>query len=254
VKQIVNISLMFAFSLMMIGPFLGSQFVLDESAQFGNVAGLRTVTSADVQILPNLQNFDSYVSFDPQGLEKGVFDDTVSLSIFQRQKASYSGLYSIYNTSSDKSLEVNLELSDVMDIKQGSFAMVALALRTGNAVSLSADAQQGDTVITIDPVHMIVKDSDVLIGQDKVRVVAVSTEGRLVVTPLSKDYAKGTEVVYSPIMVSDTKIVIPTTSSVMIAPGESVFVDAFVWGVDSLVKQDQFVTVPLSITVKEVTP
>lgn len=250
-KQLINITLTLVFTGIMIVPFVGSHFILDENSTLGSVAGARSVSFSDVQILPNYQNFDSYVTFNPQGFEDGVYADSLSLSIFQHQKASYSGVYTVYNTSSDKTLVVRAHLSEVITPNSSNFSLLAISLRKGAGYTFLSDAMQGDTVITIDPVHSVVKDSEILIGLDTVRVIAVSTEGRIVVTPLDKDYPKGTEVVPSPLLMTDKKVLRPETGEVTLLSGESLTVDGFVWGAEGLEKINQSIEIPLSIVIRE---
>ncbi|NCS32114.1 hypothetical protein GW793_01340 [bacterium] len=250
-KHIINLALTVSLAVIMILPFVGSNFILDLSSPLGSVAGVRTVTSSDIQILPNYQDFGDYVSFAPETLSEGIYDDTLSVTVFQGQKASYSGVYTLYNTTADSNLAVTLFTRDVVE-SANLFSIATLGLRQGTPITLLEGVKQGATVITIDAVHSLQKDMRVLVGTELTRVIAVSSGGKVVVTPLTQSHLIGEEVTMQPVVINQNSVVQPETYVKVLSPGESVSVDVVVWGADTITTLNHTIQIPLSVSIKAV--
>lgn len=249
---LINIGLTMALMVIMVLPVLGGYFLINTQSESGVVAGVHTVSEADVSILPALEEFKGYTSFKPQPLSGGQYQDVMGLTVFQRQKAAYRGIYSIYNTSTET---LSIELSTVGWAK-GSEELgldrLVVSLSEGeHSQTLLGDRRVGATLVLVADPSAYKPDELVLVGEELTRVVAVSPNG-LVVTPLRVDHLQGEEVYRSPIVLSQTDVLNPLTRVIQIAPGDRATVTAVVWGGVDSSGQNAMVELPLTFKIKVV--
>ena len=107
-KTLVNsLLLLFTVSLLALPVAFSYFFVGMPTA--GNVAGVKSVDSTELVILPNLRDFSGYISFNPQGWSNGSYVDTLGLTAFSQKKAVFHNVYTLYNVSKEM-IKVQLHL------------------------------------------------------------------------------------------------------------------------------------------------
>ncbi len=245
-RTILNFGLTLVLAALFILPVAFGHLIIEQPLESGVVAGVQTVTQDDVSIIPEIQKFDQYVSFSPQPIQNGRYRDVLGLTVFQRQKAIYRSVYSVYNTSSERTLRVSIVTTGV-DQSNFEKLIITLSKESGTQV-LVKDRPRGSTLLEVPKPIQFTEDELVLVGDELTRVVAISTDG-LVVTPLRSDHFQGEEVYSSPILISTGELLNPATHRVTLSPGERATVDAVVWGTADLLQQDQWVEVPLEFRV-----
>lgn len=251
-KTVVNFGLIIVLLAIMTIPLVGSSVLItyNEPTE-GLVAGARTISPRDVNILPNLTDFGQYVKFAPLDMRDNVYRDTLSLTVFQRQRASYRGVYSIYNLSERDSIAVEVVTSGV-DLASDSFeSLVGVLSSTGESLKLKTDLVAGATVVAVDDTGPFTVGEIAFVGDEMVTVVTTSKVGgqQLIITPLKRDHQAGEMLTGKAIVVNPGQLVYPQTAQMVLAPGERVQLDFEVQGTASLIKRDQLITLPIEIRV-----
>ena len=253
-KTIVNSALLFLLLAIMVMPLVGSNVLITyNTSPVGMVAGARTISPRDVNILPNLGDFGEYVKFAPQDITDNVYRDTVSLTVFQRQKANYRGLYSIYNLSERDTMMVEVVTTGGDLVGDDFESMVGILSWAGESMKLKTDLITGTTIIPVDDMKPFTEGEAAFVGEEMVTVVVVSIDSvgtkQIVVTPLKRDHKAGELLTAQAIVIKPGHLVYPQTAKMVLAPGERVQLDFEVQGTASLIKRDQLISLPIEIRV-----
>ncbi len=241
-----------ALTLILFGLFMVPVIAIHRMVSFetvpnkGVVAGARTIDSSDLNIIPNTSDFDKYASFAPHSFENGVYKDNVTVTSFQRQQATYRGLYTLYNVSKDP-----IKLTIVGDIAVPTDATFdRIVLGFGNNTfgeKLSADLKKGTSLIPMDvPLEGVNVGDKILIGDELVSVLRI-TPTHLVTMPLQNTHKAGEKMYPQSVVLTPGEIVFPESGVYVLEAGEKVLVNLEVKGSARLLQQDQKVTVPLEI-------
>jgi hypothetical protein len=228
---IINTLLTLLLSMVLIIPVALNYFVVAEEGSDGIVAGARSLTTKDINILPNLEDFNGYVSFAPQPILDGKLTDTLSLTAFPRQKATYRGLYTIYNLNPNQKIEL-VNPGILLDAGPVSSGRVLLSLyKNDNGQNLLSTVTAGDTLLNIKDPFAFKEHEKIIFADEMAEIVAVSPDG-LVVTPLTRDHEVGSLVWPESIVIEQPfNLVNPKTRSIVLQPGEKALVDALVEGI-----------------------
>lgn len=252
-KVLINFTLTLVLTVILLIPIISAHFVISPVDQKGFVAGLKSISEKEINIIPNFKDFNDYVAFSPSLIQDGKYQDILGITSFARQKALYRGLYSIYNISADQSLSIELVTPGIaQNSLQEAVALdrivISLAKNEHNQ-TLSMPIEKGSTVLRVSSVEGFNEDESVLIGEELAEVVAISTDG-LVVTPLTMNHEEGEMVYAEPIVLSADRVINPRTQKILLVPGEKATVDASVRGTADLLLNDQMIEIPLVFKLK----
>lgn len=246
-SNIVNILLTLFLFILIAAPVVGSHILIGQK-EGGTVAGLKTVDASTINILPNIRDFNDYISFNLQPMRDGTIDDTVTFTVFPRQKATYRGLYTLYNMSSEKTLAVKLV---VPDVPQGDtyFERISLSLaHNQHMTQLSKPYTAGETQVAVVDTSLFTPYEHVWVASERSEVINVLNAQQLVVAPLDGDYDVGTVVSPELIILTSQGVVNPTTRTITLTPGQQATVEASVWA-DAYHASETTVSVPLEFVV-----
>lgn len=250
-RSITNILLTGVLLSLFVVPIIGVGSLIDFGDFKGFVAGVNTVTGQEINIIPNVQNFNGYVDFSPSEIKDGVYSDLVGVTSFQRQKATYRGLYSVYNVSESKTVSLKVVTSGLSE-PNDAFETLIVSLGDGDYTNtLTSDLAIGATTIPVADSDYYNVDDYIYVGSELAQVVA-KTSKDLVVEPLQQQHLTG-EIVYpQSIVLTTNDLVHPETLDYVLGPGERVQVNVVVQGTASLLKQDQMLHLPLEFRMNEV--
>lgn len=245
---LINLTLIVILSTILVLPVVTNHFVISQNGGVGGVvAGVSSISEQEVNIIPNLRDFNGHVSFDPSPIKDGKYQDLLGLRVFQRQKASYRGVYSVYNQTQDQVLTVEIATPGI-DSKIGTmpFERLVISIMKGSTDQvLSHEIAQGDTLIQVEDINEFKEGEKILLGDELAEVIVISTDG-LVVTPLTKAHPIGESIYPEPIVLDHLSLVNPRTRSITLGPGEKATVDAVVEGTADLLRvRDEMVDIPL---------
>ncbi|MCA9391736.1 hypothetical protein KC614_00840 [candidate division WWE3 bacterium] len=250
-KHVTNVVLMAFFLGLLVLPVVGVGSLVSLSDFEGFVAGANTVTGEDVNIIPNVQNFNGYVEFAPSEIADGVYRDEVGVTSFQRQRATYRGLYTVYNVSDNKTVSLQL-ISTGLTGASDAYESLIVSLGDGDYTNaLATDVAAGSAVIPVNNTSYYGVGDYVYLGTELAQVVEIGAQ-ELVVEPLKQDHVVGETVYPQSIVVTADALVHPQTQSFILGPGERVQVHVVVQGTASLLKQDQMLHLPLEFRLTEV--
>ena len=249
-RLLVNLTLSLLLVAILTLPVVAGHLMISPPRESGAVAGAASVSEREVNIIPNLQDFDGHVSFSPGPIRDGQYQDTLGLRVFQRQKASYHGLYTLYNLSEDRSLAIEVVTPGVAGGPEVVFERVVLSISQGQpAQALRRDVERGATVLELEDPAAFQAGERLLIGSESVTVVVVSPDG-VVVTPLLSDHARNESVYPEAIVLTSEKLVNPRTRTLVLTPGEKAIVSAVVEGAADLVAGDGMFSLPLIFNIR----
>jgi hypothetical protein len=251
-KTLYNIGLTGVLLAVLILPVLGVHtFVAYEYVPEGLVSGARDINQSEINILPNATDFNGYVSFNPSSFANGVYRDQVELTLFQRQKATYRGLYSIYNLTDDKTFSLTAVASEVIPADAVYDHVLVGFGESEYGQVLTRDLAPGDTVLPVLSGIRVSTGDMIVIGDELVEIVTISG-AKTVVTPVEREHLAGERIYPQSVVIqSGGEIAYPRSGKYALAPGERVFMHIETQGSASLLQQDQKLTIPLEIRVEE---
>ncbi len=241
-----------ALTLILFGLFMVPVIAVHRMVSFniipnkGIVAGTRTIDSNDLNIIPNTSDFDKYATFAPQTFENGIYKGMVTVTSFQRQQATYRGLYSIFNISKEP-IELTI-VGDIAKPQDATFDKIVMGFGNNTfGEKLSMDLNKGDSLIPMDkPLEGINVGDKIMIGDELVDVLRI-TPTHLVTMPLEKAHKAGEKIYPQSVVLMPSKIVFPESGAYVLGAGEKVLVNLEVQGSASLLQRDQRVTVPVEV-------
>ncbi|NTV30592.1 hypothetical protein HGA91_01245 [candidate division WWE3 bacterium] len=247
-KTLLNIGLLLMLFVLLGFPFVGSEWMLRLPAQIGVVAGTRVVAPENINVIPNVKDFNGYVAFSPTSLANGKYTDTISLTSFRNQKATYYGAYSLYNVSATESFDVEVVAPSLPASESFTkFDRLLITISSSNhSTTLTKSIEKGATLVQVaDPT--LFKEGDLIwIENESTKVLVVSTDG-LVVTPLMQRHNVGQTVYTGAIVVEPNSIISAQTRTIKLTPGEQATIDVSVWGADQSLSQEDTFSLPLEI-------
>lgn len=227
-KLVLNTILLSLLVGMLVLPVALVHVVTGTAHVPATVAGAQK-TNENLIVLPNFFDFSDHVSFSPEYVGYG-YKDVLTLTSFRSQVATYHKLYTVYNRSADP-ITVRGVLGEKPSPETVFDSLVITMAKSGqeHSTKLARPAVEGD-------VSLIATDASVAEGADyvvieKMELPVLSVTGRFIATdPLPKSLAQGDVVYRSGIFVADGKVYRSRTPDVVIAPGESITVNAVVVG------------------------
>src|SRR3989338_6078557 len=176
---LINFLLISILATILTIPIVTNHFLISFSDEPGIVAGVASISEKEINILPNLTDFNGYVRFAPSQIKNGQYQDTVQLKVFQRQKASYQGLYTLYNQTLDRPLTVEITTTGVNN--SVAFSQILLMISQNQPAWVVPESiQLGSTLIRISDLDQFLPDQKLIVGQELTEIVAVSTDGLIV--------------------------------------------------------------------------
>lgn len=234
-------------------PMVGAQWMVALPTNLGSVAGTRSVSAETFNVIPNLKDFNGYVTFSPQSFSSGKYNDTLGLTAFRRQKATYYGVYTVYNVSPDRRLSVEI-VSPGLNRQQSSpaFDRILLTLgEQGHSTTLKESVDKGATLLLVDEPQLF-GEGDSIWVENEVAKVLLNTSDGLVVTPLMQRHNAGQTVFTGALVVEPGSLISPQTRTVILEPGARITVDATVWGASDVLGQDEVISLPLEFRVQPI--
>ena len=244
IRTIVNLGLLTVLLVLLALPALSAELIVAQPTEKGTVAGVRSVAPQNFSVIPNVKDFNGYVSFAPQALNAGSYQDNLSITAFRRQKASYYGVYTIYNVSSDETFKVEVVTPGIESIADDFDRIIVSLTDQTEPATLSEAVRRGSTLIKVDkPLQATVGDM-IVVGDELTKVVVISTDG-VVVTPLLKEHAAGQPIYPESIVATSERLINPQTQTITLAPGEKIGVAVTVWGGADVTQPDVQISIPL---------
>lgn len=245
-RVIVNGLLVTVFLGILVIPIIGSHVLISYAPVVaeGDVAGVQQIDASVVNILPNLRDFNEYVAYHPTQVENGRYSDRMQVTVFQRQKATYQGVYSIYNMSEDQTLTLDV-VSTKVDYDEVLFDQIVISLADGaHSFPLENELEAGTTFIPLEGVGLFKEKEYALVGREIVEVVAVTAEG-IVTVPLKESHKAGETVYPQSIVITPQQMRYPKTSQVTLLPGERTQMHIEVFGTANVYLNDEMIDLPL---------
>ena len=229
---LINSTLLLLFiGLLALPSYVTGFLVINPSSlDLGSVAGVKTVTRDDFSVFPNLTDFNDYVSFDPQGLIEGRYQDKLTVTVFRNQIATYNTLYTIYNDS-DHDLKFQLAIDEV-PLTDSSFQKLIITLQSGqkaHQTRLLQEEKQGATLLEVASAETLRDSAQVIVGDEVVKVLARSGSS-LVTTPLRQDHSAGESVYPEAVVVRRGELLLNQSQSIRLGPNQKATVNLVIVG------------------------
>jgi hypothetical protein len=193
-----------------------------------SVAGAQA-NSGDFIVLPNFFDFNTHVRFDPVTTQFG-YQDTLELTVFRNQVATYHKLYTVINRSNHP-ITIQGVITDEPSPPL-TYERLVVTLARSNEIhesQLAGSALVGDIQLQVIDTSIAQGTNSVVIGDREVPVIA-ATDHTLITDPLSETWEAGTPVYREGILVTEGQVIRSRTAGVTLNPEESAVVTMVVTG------------------------
>lgn len=217
-------------------PIVISGSIVKVDQSLGEVAGTQTVSDQELVVYPNFSDFDGYVRFEPTRVVNGRYQDTLTITAFRGQTASYHKIYRVYNNAKIP-MKVKVFLDKAPDATN-FYSQILISLSPHDVphyTTLLSDELSGSTVLEVRESNLFADTALGTLGDEVVNILGRS-RGEVLTLPLKSAYRSGERFYPQAVLVVDGQFKNQESREVILAPNEYATVSATVVGqIDSSV-------------------